>query len=98
MTLDQKLAIEDQLKSSEYYLANTNTDERKYFMSPAQLADYNTYVDALYFPVPSAFDASVDTFSTLRSLENQYASGLLTTERFLGELDRMAQMIEMENE
>jgi hypothetical protein len=98
LTLDQKLAIEDQLKKSEYYLARRNTDAGKYLMSPAQLADYNTYVDALYFPVPSAFDASADTSSTLRSLENQYASGLLTTERFLGELDRMAQMIEMENE
>ena len=43
LTLEQKLAIEDQLKSSEYYLAYTETDKGKYFMSPAQLADYSTY-------------------------------------------------------
>ena len=67
-------------------------------MSPAQLEDYNTYVDALYFPTPNAFDASMDTSSTLVNSVKQYAFGLLTTERFLSELDRMARMIEMENE
>ena len=98
LPLDQKNEIEAQLKSSEYYLASRQSDSGKYYMSPAQLTDYNTYVDSLYFPAPSVFDGSTDTSSTLRNFENQYASGLLATERFLNELDRMAQMIEMENE
>lgn len=98
LTLEQRLAIEDQLRSSEYYLAYTLTDKGKYYMSPAQLEDYNTYAEALYFPAPNAFDGSTDTSSTLRSLEKQYASGLMTTQQFLSELDRMAHMIEMENQ
>ena len=98
LTLDQRLEIKDQLKSSEYYLAYALTDKGKYYMSPAQLEDYNTYVDALYFPAPSVFNGSTETLSTLWSSEKQYASGLLTIERFLSELDRMAHMIEMENE
>lgn len=97
LTPDQRYEIGAQLKSAEYYLANTLADKGKYYMSPAQLEDYSIYVDALYFPSPSALNGSMETLSTLWSLEKQYASGMLTTDRFLNELDRMAQMIEMEN-
>lgn len=97
LPLDERGEAEKQLAYAEYALADMQTEKRMYYVSPRQLAEYKQYADYLYFPPPDIFNTTTDSSNTMRKLQEQFASGLLSTDQLLGELARIARIIEMEN-
>lgn len=71
--------------------------EDVYLFSPAQLEDYAAFADKLFFPVPGPFDVNTDGGQQLLKLAQRFVDGQLSARQLAMELDRMAQMIEMEN-
>lgn len=69
-----------------------------YLFSPAQLEDYAAFADKLFFPVPGPFAINTDGGQQLLQLAQRFVEGQLSALQLTRELDRMAQMIEMENQ
>ncbi|NLO85691.1 MAG: extracellular solute-binding protein [Clostridiales bacterium] len=111
-TLARIAAAEEKLKSKEldadtreeltinlmnYHTVLESTKLRVYTLSPEQLAQYQSYVDTLYFPAPSLFYIATDAGWNVQLLEDQLAAGALSSQEFVKELDRLAWMVEMED-
>ena len=90
--------LEDHLEKYRSVLSGYNSDEKKYIMTPTQMEQYHHYVDMLYFDMPNEFSPDSPNYSSLRNLEKQFSSGVITADHFLNELSRIAYMIWMENE
>lgn len=69
-----------------------------YLFSPAQLEDYAAFADKLIFPVPSPFALHTDGGQQMLQLIRRFVDGQLSARQLAMELDRMASMIEMENQ
>lgn len=95
LSITERSELEIQLE--ELLAWRQELEEIRYIMSPEQLSSYQSYVDSLYFPEPNVFSGG-DGYDTLDSLMWQFASGVLTAKQFLDELDRVAWMMEMENQ
>ena len=67
-------------------------------MSSEQLQSYQSYVDALYFPVPGIFFRGTDEGWTMAQMQDQFAAGLLSAQEFVQKMDHLAEMVEMEND
>ena len=98
LPVDQKQEMEENLKRFEYYLEQYNDDARKFYISPSQLEEYKKNADGLYFATPGVFDSSSESFKILDNLQKQFAAGVLSTEQLMGELSRIARLIELENQ
>ena len=98
LSLDQKQEIEESLNRYEYYLEQHNDDTKKFYISPSQLEEYKQYANGLFFPSPGVFDSSSESFKILDNLQKQFGAGVLSTEQFMGELSRIARMVELENQ
>lgn len=70
----------------------------KYNMSPEQLQHYQSYVKTLYFPEPNIFFIATDTGWTMKQRQDRFATGLMSSQEFVKEMDYLAKMIEMEND
>ena len=92
---DERTVLEETL--IRYKGAVDNTEQNKWLMNPAQLMDYQASIDTLFFPVPNIFDES-NSQGEIENLYNRFASRILTTEQFIRELNRIAQMIRLEGE
>ena len=69
-----------------------------YLFSPAQLEDYAAFADKLIFPVPSPFALHTDGGQQMLQLIRRFVDGQMSARQLAMELDRMASMIEMENQ
>ena len=69
---------------------------REYDLSPEQIADYAKFAPTLFFPAPSVFSGSDEGRSTLYELERRFATGQINAQQLCGELNRIAEMMEME--
>lgn len=72
--------------------------QNPYIFSPEQLAGYAAFTDQLYFPVPGPFAINTDGGQQLLKLAQRFVEGQLSALQLTRELDRMAQMMEMENQ
>jgi len=86
----------------EHILSWTKTigelEQNPYIFSAEQLSDYAAFVYHLCFPVPGPFSANSDGGEQMLQLAQRFAQGQLSAVQLTRELDRMAQMIEMENQ
>lgn len=89
-------ALEEDLASYQIVLENTEKDAARYAVSPGQLADYRQHSSDLYVATPGVFTPGTDAYANVRSLGQRFAEGQLTTEQFLQQLNRMVQMVNME--
>lgn len=86
--------LETSLANRQKVMENIKT--REYLLSAEKLEDYKLFANNLYFPPPSIFVSTTEEGQTVLQLEKNYATGAMTTQEFVAELNRMAQMIEME--
>lgn len=78
-------------------LAECNTLRNSlYIMSETQIESYQSFGNALCITAPSVFAAGTEDYVILINLQKQFASGTINVDKFLNELNRMAQMIQME--
>ena len=95
---DERHEQEKNLWRYEIYVAESTTDAKKYWMSPAQLAEYKQYADGLFFPPPGVFNSSSESFKQIDTLQKQFGAQVITTDQFLSELGRIARIVELENQ
>lgn len=86
-TLEAQQKILDELLHNE---------EKKYTVTSSQLSQYREYVDALYVEMPSVFNPNTEAGKTFRNLQARFSQGQMTAEELVKELDRIAEMVEME--
>ena len=95
---DDRLALEDELAKWQQALIDDESDEKKYLVSAAKLASYREKEPYFYFETPNAFNSSMEASSQLKSLEEQYANGVINVETLVKELNRIARMSMLEDE
>ena len=95
---DERLALENELAKWQQALIDDESDERKYLVSAAKLASYREKEPYFYFETPNAFNASTEASTQLKSLEEQYANGVINVETLVKELNRIARMSTLEDE
>ncbi|MDO4838155.1 MAG: hypothetical protein Q4B32_07145 [Clostridia bacterium] len=95
---DERLALEDELAKWQQALIDDESDEKKYLVSAAKLASYREKEPYFYFETPNAFNSSTEASSQLKSLEEQYANGVINVETLVKELNRIARMSMLEDE
>lgn len=98
LTPEARISLEDDLKLWQHNLENNEKDSNKYHVSASELEDYRAYVGSLYFAGPNAFENAPTGVDVLQTLEQQFAYEKLTTETFVTELNRIARMMELENQ
>lgn len=69
----------------------------EYVLSPENLAAWQQYAQHLYFPGPNVFTTD-EGYENFRSLKGQFVNGLIDARQLVKELDRIAWMMEMENQ
>ncbi|MGN1020083.1 MAG: hypothetical protein ACI4O7_06890 [Aristaeellaceae bacterium] len=92
---------EEQQEAAERMLENQRTrlasaEERRYLVTPEQVADYRRCAEHLAFPVPSPFTPGSVHGQTFDSLLERFAAGQLDASQLLRELDRLSQMAALE--
>ncbi len=81
----------------KYTGAVERTEANKWLVTPDRLRDYQSSVDLLYFPPPDVFKKSAKGFDTLQSLYNQFGHQRITAEQMLQKLDKVAEMMRLED-
>lgn len=95
LSLDSRDSLTQRLSALEYSLQQV--ENQQWVMSPAQMADYQSAADRLYFPGPNIFVGSLAS-ENLESLIKRFGARQLPAQQFLQELDRIAVMMEREAE
>ena len=86
------------LERYQEILSGLRAGDGRYLISPEALEGYRACGDLLYVQPPHAFLSTNASDVNMRSLREQFASGLLPVDQFLRRLDQMAAMLEMENQ
>lgn len=81
----------------KYTGAVESTEANKWVVTSDQLRDYQSAADLLYFPPLNVFAKSAKGFDTLQSLYNQFGYQKITAEQMLQKLDRVAEMMRLED-
>ena len=95
LSLDERESLERKRTSYEYRLQQIEL--QKWVMSPEQMDDYQNAANRLYFSAPDIFvgSASSEVFETL---VKRFGARNLSAQQFLQELDRIARMMEAEDQ
>ncbi len=72
--------------------------QREYDLSPEDLADYRLVADDLFFPTPGPFNIATDTGQNVLNMIDRFAAGNMSAQEFVTQLDRMARMVELEEQ
>lgn len=94
LSADERSALEDEQVSYQSILKNV--EENKWIMTTEQLSDYQAAANRLFFRMPSVFDDSDTGYETLNSLCERFGNEVITAEQLLAELNRIAQMLLLE--
>ena len=97
LALEDRLEVEDRLARYEQ-IVDLTPEDSFYALSPREIELWAQYGDAIYYPGPSAFDLSNEGNQNVGQLLEQFYYGRLTAEQLCAELDRIAQMIELEQQ
>lgn len=90
---DEELLLEE-------YQANLDrlaAGQGRYLISPQDLEAYRRCLPALYLQPPHPFLSTSQGEVNMRSLREQFASGLLPPEQFVAQADRLAAMLTLED-
>lgn len=75
-----------------------NEDE-KYLVTAAELNQFRSYADCIFVQMPGLFNANdVENAQAFKQLKKRFATGQMSAMELVKELDRMAWMIEMEQQ
>ena len=96
--LDKMLDSEVEDKLDELKARLARTEEDKWSLSPEGLATYRRYAQNMIVEKPSFFHSGSDASANYESLVSQYVHDLISVEQLVTQLDRIAQMVEMENQ
>ena len=88
---DVRDKLENQRNGMERY------KQYEYEFSPENLAAWQEYAQHLYFPGPNVFTTD-EGYENFKSLKSQFVDGLIDARQLVSELDRIAWMMEMENQ
>ncbi len=69
----------------------------EYTISPEDLQAFKAFADTLYFPVPGIFFIATEEGRNMKELEERFAAGNLSAKEFVKQMDRIAQMVALEN-
>lgn len=86
--------LRDQIDRWQHYLDEMPSHE--YELSPEQIADYAKFAPTLFFPAPSVFSGSLEGRNTLFNLEDRFSEGQISAQQMCRELNRVAEMMELE--
>lgn len=87
-------AVEETLSRWE---ASVNDESRRWAVSPEALASYKQFAPTLFFPASTAFSTRASKAgSSFATLRNRFADGQMDVAQFLSEIDRIAEMVELE--
>jgi hypothetical protein len=92
---DEREELENDLASYQKVLASM--EDQHYTVSPEQLADYQQHQDLLYVATPGTFSYGTDGYTNLLNLKKQFSAGLLTPSEYLAQLNRLAEMVRLED-
>lgn len=108
-TLEQRLAASENMEPLERNSLSSQLEQKKkdfeamavseqrYLISENDLNLYRTYGENLYFQPPSIFDPSTEEGQNVKQLRDRFCTGSLTMEQFIGQLDQLAWILEMED-
>ncbi len=73
------------------------SEEGRWSFSPEALAAYKEFAPSLFFPASTAFSTgATDAGSSFRTLQERFADGQMDVDQFVREIDRIAEMVELE--
>ena len=93
---DTKEILESNLQ--KYVAAIERTELNKWKVSPEQLQEYQKVEAQLYFPKLNLFEKSAESYEELQNLCKQFGYHKLNVNQFLQRLDRIAEMMRLEEE
>lgn len=93
---DERRSLTERLEEKQAQYDQIADPAKRYEIFPEEIAVYQTYGQQLYFQPPSVFDPSTEDGQNVRQLEERFAHGVLDADAFIGELDRLAWMLENE--
>ena len=93
---DTKEILESNLQ--KYVAAIERTELNKWKVSPEQLQEYQKVEAQLYFPELNLFEKSAEGYEELQNLCKQFGYHKLNVNQFLQRLDRIAEMMRLEEE
>lgn len=93
---DTKEILESNLQ--KYVAAIERTELNKWKVSPEQLQEYQKVEAQLYFPKLNLFEKSAEGYEELQNLCKQFGYHKLNVNQFLQRLDRIAEMMRLEEE
>ena len=96
LDIDEKDRLELSLENARIYLDYLAMNE--YEISPQQLADYHHHIDQIAIIRSTPFSRNTSMGWNFFQLENRFAQGQMTAAELVHELDRLAQMVAMENQ
>lgn len=96
LTGDERVETEDRL--ARYESSLSIAEKSSYIISPQEVALWQQYGDMIYYPGPSAFDLNSDGNQNVSQLLERFYYGHLTADQLCGELNRIAEMIELERQ
>ena len=88
--------IRDRIIEKQEEMAQYQRDH-EYVLSPENLTAWKQYAQHLYFPGPNVFTTD-EGYENFKSLKSQFVDGLIDARQLVSELDRIAWMMEMENQ
>lgn len=94
----QGTVYEAQDKLEKWQRSLQRIARQQWYVSPEALAAYRATTDTLYLPGPSIFTDSAEGQQNFYTLQRQFSDGLISAEQFALEADRIAEMIELENQ
>lgn len=87
-------AVEETLARWE---ASVSDESDRWAVSPEALASYKQFAPTLFFPASTAFSTRAsEAGSSFATLRNRFADGQMDVAQFLSEIDRIAEMVELE--
>ncbi len=100
LSATDRYELEEELKWREEDLQEAiASEDDKWVVTQEQLDIYRSYTDYLYVPMPGVFNANgAEQAKVFEQLKARFVAGQMTAEELVAELDRIAQMIEMEGE
>ena len=75
-----------------------SSESGRWAVSPEALAAYKKFAPTLFFPASTAFSTeATDAGSNFMTLQKRFADGQMEVDQFIREIDRIAEMVELEN-
>ncbi len=99
LSADERAEWEDWQTLWQHYVDEWYAEKYRWSLSPKSLENYRSVVDGLYIPAPTVLTADAsDGSETLWRLKREFSAGVLTPAELLKELDRIATMMQLEEQ